>query len=74
MSIRQHRFDSIEKIKSRIAEFKGKKITLVLSNSTSVLGELVTVEDGAVVLINGRLKKVRFSYQDIKEMYFDQIV
>ena len=74
MSIRQQRVDSIDKIKGKIGELKGKKITLVLSNNTSVLGELKEVSTDNVVLMNGRLRNNRFSFKEIKELYFDQIV
>ena len=74
MSIRQQRVDSIDKIKGKIGELKGKKITLVLSNNTSVLGELKEVSTDDVVLMNGRLRNNRFSFKEIKELYFDQIV
>lgn len=74
MSIRQQRLDSLDKIKGKIGELKGKKITLVLSNNTSVLGELKEVGADQVVLMNGRLRNNRFSFKEIKELYFDQIV
>jgi hypothetical protein len=74
MSIRQHRIDSIEKIKGKIAELQGKTITLVLANNTSVLGELISVDTNSVVMKNGRLTKNRFSFTEIKELYFDQTV
>ena len=74
MSIRQHRIDSPQKIREKIAAFKGKKITLVLANNTSVLGELREVLPESVVIINGRLKKTEFHFSDIKELYFDEIV
>lgn len=74
MSIRQQRLDSIDKIKGKIGELKGKKITLVLSNNTSVLGELKEVSTDNVVLMNGRLRNNRFPFKEIKELYFDQIV
>ncbi len=74
MSIRQHRIDSREKIRSKIPYLKGKKITLVLANNTSVLGELKEVLPDSVVLMNGRLRKNAFSFNDIRELYFDENV
>ena len=74
MSIRQHRLDSIEKIKAKIGELKHRKITLVLANSTAVLGELREVSAEDVVLRNGRLRNNRFSFSEIRELYFDEIV
>jgi hypothetical protein len=77
MSIRQHRIDSIEKIKARIREYLGKKITLVLSNQTSVLGELKSVEGEEIqllVIVNGWSKTIKISFPQIKELYFDQVL
>jgi hypothetical protein len=64
----------MEKIRSRIGELKGKKITLVLSDNTAVFGELRDVGDDDVVLMNGRLRNNRIPFKTIKELYFDQIV
>jgi hypothetical protein len=74
MSIRQHRLDSIDKIREKIGELIGTKITLVLSDSTAVFGQLKEVQSDAVVVMNGRLKKNSFNFSVIKELYFDQIV
>ena len=74
MSIRQHRIDSPERIRSKMPDLKGRKITLVLADQTAVLGELVAVDTNDVTVKNGRLKKVRYSFTDIRELYFDQIV
>jgi hypothetical protein len=74
MSIRQRRFDSPEKIREKINGLTGKKLTLVLSDSTSVLGELKSVDADGVVLMNGRLKKNRYLFPAIKELYFDENV
>jgi hypothetical protein len=74
MSIRQHRLNTEALIRSRIADFKGKKINIVLTNKTSVLGKLKSVDELGFVLENGRQKNVRFSFQEVSELYFDQIV
>jgi hypothetical protein len=74
MSIRQIRINSLEKIKETIGTYKGSKINLVLVNNTSVLGDLISVEADGVVLRNQRLKKVRLKWDEITELYFDQIV
>jgi hypothetical protein len=74
MSIRQHRLDSTEKIREKVRDLTGKKITLVLSNSTSILGELKSVESDGVVVMNGRLKQNRYPFIEIRELYFDQNV
>jgi hypothetical protein len=74
MSIRQHRLNSTEKIREKVPDLKGQKVTLVLSDSTSVLGELKSVESDGVVVMNGRLKQNRYPFTIIKELYFDQNV
>jgi hypothetical protein len=74
MSIRQIRINSLEKIKETIGSYKGSKINLVLVNNTSVLGDLISVEADGVVLRNQRLKKVRLKWNEITELYFDQII
>ena len=74
MSIRQHRINVPEKVREKIRDLKGKKITLVLADNTSVLGELKEIEADGVILVNGRLRKNKFSFESIKELYFDQVV
>ena len=74
MSIRQHRLDSTEKIREKVRDLTGKKITLVLSDSTSILGELKSVESDGVVVMNGRLKQNRYPFIEIRELSFDQNV
>ena len=66
--------NSIEQIRKRIGEFKGKTINVVLSNQTAMLGELKEIHDDAIILENRRLKKNRFLFDEISELYFDQIV
>ena len=74
MSIRQIRINSQEKIKETIGAHKGSKINLVLVNQTSVLGDLIAVETDGVVIRNQGLRKVRLKWNEIAELYFDQIV
>jgi hypothetical protein len=74
MSIRQIRLNSSEQIKSKIGEFKGDRIHIVLTNKTAETGKLISVEAEAVILENGRKKKNRFLFREIAELYFDQKV
>jgi ribosome maturation factor RimP len=74
MGIRQIRLNSLEKIRENIAAYKGKKINLVLSNRTSVYGELLAVESNGVIMKNQGLKKMNIAWSDISEMYFDKVV
>lgn len=74
MGIRQIRLNSMEKIRGNIGSYKGKKINLVLSNKTSVYGELLAVENDGIVVQNQGLKKLNITWNDISEVYFDQVV
>lgn len=72
MSIRQIRLNSIEQIKSRVREFEGKRIQVILSNNTSMYGELKSVEALGIVMENQRLKRNLLPFDTITEIYFDQ--
>lgn len=72
MSIRQIRLNSIEQIKSRVREFEGKRIQVILSNNTSMYGELKSVEALGIVVENQRLKRNLLPFDTITEIYFDQ--
>jgi ribosome maturation factor RimP len=77
MGIRQQRIDAIDKIRARISDFKGKKITLVLANQTSVLGLLTTCDNDYVslsIVVNGWKKTIQIPFAQIKELYFDHVV
>jgi hypothetical protein len=77
MSIRQQRIDAIDKIKSRISELNGKKITLVLANQTSVLGLLKNSDHEAVslsIVVNGWTKTLKIPFGEIKELYYEPVV
>jgi hypothetical protein len=77
MSIRQQRIDAIDKIRARISDFKGKTITLVLANQTSVLGLLTACDPDSVslsIVVNGWKKTMRIPFTQIKELYFDHVV
>lgn len=74
MSIRQIRLTSQEKIRENVAGYKGKKINIVLTSNTSVYGELLEVNAGGIVMLNQRLKKMPFKWNEIAELYYDQIV
>ena len=74
MSIRQIRISSPETIRARIGEFKGKTIQVVLESSIATLGVLKDIDEKGIVLENRRLKKNRYSFSEITEIYFDQVV
>ncbi len=74
MSIRQIRISSQETIRTRISEFKGKTIQVVLGNSVATTGILKDVDENGILLENRRLKQNRYPFSDIAEIYFDQVV
>ena len=49
----------------------GKKINIVLTNDTVVFGELKEANTSDIQLLNMRLKKVRYPFANITEIYFD---
>jgi hypothetical protein len=55
-------------------EFMGKNINLVFHDRKSVTGNVQTIDASGVELLNMRLKKMRFPFETIAEVYFDLIV
>jgi hypothetical protein len=72
MSIRQIRLNTLEQIKSRVREFQHKNIHIVLTDRTAVLGILKEIDAEGILLENKRLKKNRYAFAEISELYFDQ--
>ena len=73
MSTRQQRLTSTSQIQKKIDQLVGKKINLVLSNGTVVLGRLDKANAEVVTMENGRLKKINYPFSEISELYFDMI-
>lgn len=71
---RQLRLSDQRLIRQRVREFQGKKINIVLTDSRVIVGDLVSVTDEGVTLINMRLKRVDYSFSAIDEIYFDIVV
>jgi hypothetical protein len=71
MGTKQLRLSEPEQIKKRVSSFLGKKINIVLQDSTVVFGELKEVSTIEILLLNMRLKKVRYPYSAIAEVYVD---
>lgn len=71
MGTRQLRLNDPGQVKSKIADFVGKEITIVLSNSTTVFGTLGSVNNDEILLKNKRLKKVKYPFSHIAEVYLD---
>lgn len=73
-STKQLRLSDPALIKARIKEFLGKKINIVLADNRVIIGELSDVGPLEIVLINMRLKKMRYSFNQLSEVYFDVLV
>jgi hypothetical protein len=72
--IRQLRLNDQSQIKTRTRDFIGKKINVVLHDKMVMFGELKEVKPGSLVILNMRLKKMEFTFDEISEIYFDVIV
>jgi hypothetical protein len=71
MGTRQLRLNDPVQIKSKITDFVGKEITVVLSNSTTIFGILRSVSTGEILVKNKRLREVKYPFSDIAEVYLD---
>jgi hypothetical protein len=70
---RQLRINDISKIRERINEFAGKKITIVLHDSRVTTGTIENISADGVTLMNQRNKPMTFRFNDIDELYFDTL-
>ncbi len=71
MSLRQVRLTTLRDIQSRLKEFTGKKINIVLRNRKVLFGELMAVDETQLTFINMRQQKVSLSLTEIAEVYLD---
>ena len=71
MSTRQLRVNDREQIIKRLKELSGKKINIVLNDSTVVLVTILRIDDASVETLNSRLKKIKIPLTDISEIYYD---
>ena len=71
MSTKQLRISDQEQIKSKAPAFLGKKINIVLLDNTAVFGKLAEVNNTEILLENMRMKKVRYPFSAIAELYID---
>ena len=71
MSTKQLRISDQEQIKSKAPAFLGKKINIVLLDSTAVFGKLIEVSSQEILLENMRMKKAKYPYRSIAELYID---
>jgi hypothetical protein len=71
--IRQIRLNDPQVIKLRMKEFMGKNINLVFHDRKSITGNVQTIDASGVELLNMRLRKMRFAFDTIAEVYIDVI-
>jgi hypothetical protein len=73
-STKQLRLSNAAQIQGRIKEFLGKKINIVLADNRVIIAELHTVSSSGIEVINMRLKKAYYPFEQLYEIYFDVIV
>jgi hypothetical protein len=73
-STKQIRLSSAVQIRARIKEFLGKKINIVLADNRVIIAELHAVSASGIEVINMRLKKNHYPFEQLYEVYFDVIV
>lgn len=69
--MRQIRLNSAEQIRKRAREFIGKKINIVLRSRTVLFGELKSVDERELVLLNLRRRNIQLALEEISEVYLD---
>ena len=72
--VKQIRLNDPQVIRTRLTEFVGKNINLVFHDRKTITGKLDGIDQNGVILLNMRLKPMRFTFQQIAEVYFDVIV
>jgi len=71
MSTKQLRISDAGQIKSKASTFLGKKINIVLLDNTAVFGVLEEVTHTELVVLNMRMKKIKYPFASIAELYVD---
>lgn len=71
MGTRQLRLSDPTQIRSRISNFLGKKINIVMMDNTVMFGVLKEVKSSEIILLNMRLKKISYPFAEIAEVYLD---
>jgi acetyl-CoA carboxylase carboxyltransferase component len=70
---KQLRISDPEQIKIKAGTFLGKKINIVLLDNTVVFGKLKEVSSDDILLLNMRMKKVKYPFSSIAELYVDSL-
>ena len=73
MGTKQLRISDPAQIKSKAGTFLGKKINIVLLDNTVVFGELKEASGNEILLLNMRMKKVKYPFSSIAELYIDSL-
>jgi len=68
---KQLRISHPQQINSRMPEFLGKQINVVLHNGNVFPGRLQAVTATGITLLNMRLKEIAINIKMINELYFD---
>jgi ribosome maturation factor RimP len=71
MSTRQIRLNTSEQIQSRLKQYTGKKINIVLCDRTVLFGELKKVDNAQLLFENMRQQRISLSLKEISEVYLD---
>lgn len=71
MSTKQLRISDSGQIKSKASTFLGKKINIVLLDNTAVFGTLQEVTSTELIVLNMRMKKIKYPFPSIAELYVD---
>lgn len=71
MSTKQLRLTGPDQIQESMKRLIGKKINIVLTDNMVVFGELKEANALGLLVQNMRLKKVRYAFAKISEIYFD---
>lgn len=73
-STRQIRLNDPVQIRNRMKAFTGKTINIVLTDNRVIIGKLKQVSPSGIDLINMRLTKTHYKFEQLSEVYFDAIV
>jgi hypothetical protein len=71
MSTRQLRLSSREEIRKRLQDFSGKKINIVLTDNTPIVGVVSGITDSDFHVTNMRKATIKLAIDRIREIYFD---
>jgi small nuclear ribonucleoprotein (snRNP)-like protein len=71
MSTRQIRLNTLDQIRTKLKEFYGKKINIVLRDRTVLFGQLKSIDSTELKFVNMRLAAVTVPLDEVSEVYLD---